>query len=51
MARRQQRRQQLGGAQIAALYDLPTGRRDLVRHYTLSASDRAAVRRCRGDHN
>ncbi|KOX59072.1 hypothetical protein ADL19_05905 [Streptomyces purpurogeneiscleroticus] len=41
----------MGEAQIAALYDLPTERRDLVRHYTLSASDRAAVRRCRGDHN
>jgi len=28
-----------------------TEQRELVRHYTLSAADLAAVRRCRGDHN
>jgi len=38
-------------AQIAALFDPPTDRRDLVRYYTLSASDLALVCGCRGDHN
>ena len=32
------RRQQLTEAQIAALFDPPTDQRELVRHYTLSAS-------------
>ena len=45
------RRQQLGEAQIAELFDPPTAQRELVRHYTLSAADVAAIRRCRGDHN
>src|SRR5580693_18994 len=45
------RRQQLTEAQITALFDPPTDQRELVRHYTLSASDLAAIRRCRGDHN
>jgi TnpA family transposase len=45
------RRPQLTEAQIAALFDPPTDRRDLVRHYTLSAGDLAMVRGCRGDHN
>ena len=45
------RRQQLGEAQIAELFDPPTEQRELVRHYTLSAADLAAIRRCRGDHN
>jgi len=45
------RRQQLGEAQVADLFDPPTDQRELVRHYTLSAADLAAVRRCRGDHN
>src|ERR1700720_4217533 len=45
------RRQQLTKAQITALLDPPTDQRELVRHYTLSAEDLAAVRRCRGDHN
>lgn len=45
------RRQQLTEAQIAALFDPPTDQRELVRHYTLSAADLAAIRRCRGDHN
>src|ERR1700724_2936960 len=37
-------------AQITALLDPPTDQRELVRHYTLSATDLAAIRRCRGDH-
>src|ERR1700731_4047217 len=45
------RRQQLIEAQITALLDPPTDQRELVRHYTLSAADLAAIRRCRGDHN
>src|SRR6516165_629122 len=45
------RRQQLTEAQITALLDPPTDQRKLVRHYTLSAADLAAIRRCRGDHN
>jgi uncharacterized protein DUF4158 len=45
------RRQQLTQAQITALLDPPTDQRELVRHYTLSAADLAAIRRCRGDHN
>lgn len=45
------RRQQLTKGQIATLFNPPTDRRELVRHYTLSAEDLATVRRCRGDHN
>jgi len=45
------RRQRLGEAQIAELFDPPTEQRELVRHYTLSDADLAAIRRCRGDHN
>src|ERR1700736_1991042 len=45
------RRQQLTEAQITALFDPPTEQRELVRHYTLSAADLAAIRRSRGDHN
>ena len=45
------RRQQLTGTQVAELFDPPTEQRELVRHYTLSPKDLAAVRRCRGDHN
>ena len=45
------RRQQLSKAQVADLFDPPADRRELVRHYTLSGPDLAAVRRCRGDHN
>jgi len=45
------RRQQLTETQIAALFDPPTDPRELIRHYTLSASDLAIVRRCRGEHN
>src|SRR4030088_579958 len=45
------RRQQLTEAQITTLLDPPTDQRELVRHFTLSATDLAAIRRCRGDHN
>ena len=45
------RRQQLTEVQLAALYDAPTEQREIVRHYTLSAADLAAVGRCRGDHS
>src|SRR6202165_1965472 len=45
------RRQQLTEAQITALRDPPSDQRELVRHYTLTDTDLAAIRRCRGDHN
>ena len=45
------RRQRLSETQIAELFDPPTEQRELVRHFTLSATDLAAIRRCRGDHN
>src|SRR4051794_15204194 len=45
------RRQHLIEAQIAALFDPPTERRELIRHYTLSAGDLAIIHRCRGEHN
>ena len=45
------RRQQLSEAQVAALFDPPSDQRELVRHYTLTDADLAAIRRCRGDHN
>jgi uncharacterized protein DUF4158 len=45
------RQQQLTEAQIAELFDPPTDQREMIRHYTLSAADLAAIRRCRGDHN
>jgi TnpA family transposase len=38
-------------AQIVELFDPPSDQRELVRHYTLSTADLAAIRRCRGDHN
>ena len=37
--------------QIAALFDPPTEPRELVRHYTLTETDLAMIRRCRGDHS
>ena len=37
--------------QIAALFEPPRERRDLVRYYTLSETDLAMIRRCRGDHS
>ena len=45
------RRQQLTETQIAALFDPPTEPRELVRHYTLTETDLATIRRCRGDHS
>ena len=45
------RRQRLSETQIVELFDPPTEQRELVRHYTLSEADLAAIRRCRGDHN
>jgi Domain of unknown function (DUF4158) len=45
------RRQQLTKTQITELFEPPTEQRELVRHYTLSDADLAAIRRCRGDHN
>ena len=45
------RPQRLNEDQIAELFDPPIEQRDLVRHFTLSAADLGAIRRCRGDHN
>ena len=45
------RRQQLSETQTAELFDPPTEQRELVRHYTLSEADLAAIGCCRGDHN
>ena len=45
------RRQRLSEIQIAELFDPPTEQRELVRYYTLSETDLAAIARCRGDHN
>jgi TnpA family transposase len=45
------RRQRLSETQIAELFDPPTERRELVRYYTLTETDLAAIARCRGDHN
>lgn len=44
-------RQRLSEAQISELYDPPTEQHELVRHFSLSQTDLAANRRCRGDHN
>ena len=43
--------QRLSEIQIAELFDPPTEQRELVRYYTLSEADLAAIARCRGDHN
>lgn len=45
------RRQHLTEAEVAELFDPLVEPCDLVRHYTLSAADLTAIRRCRGDHN
>jgi len=45
------RRQRLSETQIAELFDPPAEQRELVRHFTLSPADIAAVLRCRGDSN
>jgi hypothetical protein len=39
------RRQQLTETQIAALYDPPTEPHELVRHYMLTGTDLAMIRR------
>ncbi len=44
-------RQRLSETQIAELFDPPSEPRELVRYYTLSEADLAAIARCRGDHN
>ena len=45
------RRQQLTETQIAALVEPSREQRDLVRHHTLTETDLAMIRRCRGDHS
>lgn len=45
------RRRQLSEERIAELFDPPTEQRELVRHFTLSAADLAAIQRCRGGAN
>jgi TnpA family transposase len=37
--------------QIAELFEPPTEQRELIRHFTLSEADLAAIERHRGDHN
>jgi TnpA family transposase len=41
----------LNETQLTELFDPPTEQRELVRHYTLSETDLAAINNCRGDHN
>ncbi len=45
------RRQRLTETQVAELFNPPLEQHELVRHFTLSATDLVAIRRCRGDHN
>jgi TnpA family transposase len=45
------RRPRLSAIQIAELFDPPIEQRELIRHYTLSPDDLAAIERRRGDHN
>jgi len=45
------RRQRLTTTQIAELFEPLTEQRELVRHFTLSEADLAAIRRSHGDHN
>jgi TnpA family transposase len=45
------RRQQLNEAQAAMLFDPPEDQREMIRHYTLSATDLAMINRGRGDSN
>ena len=45
------RRQRLSDDQTARQFDPPVDQRALVRYYTLSSDDLAAIHRCRGDHN
>jgi len=41
----------LSEAQITELFDPPVQQRELIRHFTLTAADLAAILRCRGDSN
>jgi TnpA family transposase len=41
----------LSETQITELFEPPTDQHELIRHYTLSGSDLAVIRCCRGDHN
>ena len=43
--------QRLSDAQITELFDPPVQQRELIRHFTLTATDLAAILRCRGDSN
>lgn len=43
--------QRLSEAQITELFDPPVQQRELIRHFTLTATDLAAILRCRGDSN
>ena len=43
--------QRLSEAQITELFDPPAQQRELIRHFTLTAADLAAILRCRGDSN
>jgi len=43
--------QRLSEAQITELFDPPAQRRELIRHFTLTAADLAAILRCLGDSN
>lgn len=45
------RRRALTGAQLAGLLALPTAEADLIRYWTLDATDLAAVGQRRGEHN
>jgi TnpA family transposase len=45
------RRQRLTDNQIAELFEPPTAQHEMVRHFTLSDADLAAVKRCHGDQN
>lgn len=45
------RRHQPTEPQIAALFEPPTDRPAMIRHYTLSAADLALIRKNRSDHN
>ncbi len=45
------RRQRLTASQITELFDPPAEQRELVRHFTLSEADLAAIARSHGDHN
>jgi TnpA family transposase len=45
------RRRALTEAQLQTLFALPTTEADLIRHWTLSSDDLAAIGRRRRDHN